>query len=74
MFLKPGSQNANEFTLVAPTGFEPVFQWRLTSFASRTSQLVPPSVSPKVTESAPAPQGKPREFLFGPSSTHCVLE
>ena len=25
MFLKPGPQNANEFTLVAPTGFEPVF-------------------------------------------------
>ncbi len=28
MFLKPGPQNPNEFTLVAPTGFEPVFRLR----------------------------------------------
>ncbi len=30
MFLKPGPQNPNEFTLVAPTGFEPVFAVRHT--------------------------------------------
>ncbi len=28
MFLKPGPQNPNEFTVVAPTGFEPVFTVR----------------------------------------------
>jgi hypothetical protein len=27
-FLKPGARNANETNLVAPTGFEPVFQSR----------------------------------------------
>jgi hypothetical protein len=26
MFLEPGAENINEITLVAPTGFEPVFQ------------------------------------------------
>jgi hypothetical protein len=26
MFLKPGIKNPNEIHLVAPTGFEPVFQ------------------------------------------------
>jgi hypothetical protein len=26
MFLKPGSGKVNEIELVAPTGFEPVFQ------------------------------------------------
>jgi hypothetical protein len=26
MFFKPGAKNANEIQVVAPTGFEPVFQ------------------------------------------------
>ena len=30
MFLKHGSKNANDINLVAPTGFEPVYQDRRT--------------------------------------------
>jgi hypothetical protein len=28
MFLKPGAKNVNEIGMVAPTGFEPVFESR----------------------------------------------
>src|SRR2546429_9156948 len=43
MFLKPGAKNANNFELVAPTGFEPVFHVRharaLSQLASRPPGL-----------------------------------
>jgi len=38
MFLKPGAKNVNEIEVVAPTGFEPVFQ-SATRFRSDRTEL-----------------------------------